>query len=85
MIQLAVGAHHWQNGNLRGCQSVWNKALQKCDDVAQMYEADVPDPLIFLIDLLSECVLTVVQGHDPLPTITDFATSVMSEQWLTFA
>lgn len=25
MIQLAVGTHHWNNGNRRGCQSVWNR------------------------------------------------------------
>ncbi len=83
MIQLAVGMHHWENGNLRGCRNVWNKALNKCDDLGQTYDLDVPGPLLYLIDLLVECLIAVEQDEDPVPIITEFATSVMSEQWFT--
>ena len=31
MIQLVVGAYHYSNGNMRGCQGQWQKALQKCE------------------------------------------------------
>ena len=81
MIQLAVGTHHWQNDNMRGCRSVWQKALQKCDDLSQLYDDEVPDALIFLIDLISECLIIVDHGGDPQPTLTDYAIRVMSEQW----
>lgn len=85
MIQLAVGMHHWQNKNLKGCRSVWNKALQKCDDLGQTYGTDVPHPLFFLIDVLYTCLLTVESSEDPTPIITEFATSVLSEQWFNVA
>ena len=87
MIQLAVGGHHWRHGNRKGCLSVWNKALQKCDDLAQMYDTDVeiPEPLILMIDLLYTCITTVEQEGDPVPLLTHFATAIMSEQWFTFA
>ena len=83
MIQLTVGMHHWENGNLRGCQSVWHKALQKCDDLGQQYEADVPEPLLLLINVLYESLTAVEQGQEPVPYITAFATTDLSDQWLT--
>ena len=85
MIQLAVGTHHWENGNQRGCRSVWNKALQKCDDLGQHYAQDVPEPLLLLINVLSDCLIAVELEQDPLSYITDFATLDLSDQWLSFA
>jgi hypothetical protein len=85
MIQLAVGSHHWRHGNRKGCLSVWHKALQKCDDLAQLDDTEVPTPLIRMIDLLYECITTVEQGGDPVPILTSFAASARFEQWLTFA
>ena len=83
MIQLAVGTHHWENGNQRGCRSVWNKALQKCDDLGQLYDAEVPIPLFQLITVLDECLNALEQGQDPLPHILAFAASDLSDQWVT--
>ncbi len=85
MIQLAVGTHHWENGNQRGCKSVWNKALQKCDDVGKYYDTDVPEPLLLLISVLSDCLTALELEQDPLPYITAFATLDLSDQWLTVA
>lgn len=85
MIQLAVGTHHWNNGNRRGCQSVWNKALNKCDTLGQHYDNEVPAPLLFLIALLYDCLMALEAEQDPLPLIADFAATTLSEQWLTFA
>jgi len=85
MIQLAVGGHHWRHGNRKGCLSVWHKAMQKCDDLASQYDTDVPAPLFLLIDLLYECIHAVQQDENPVPILTTFAMSIMSEQWLTFA
>ncbi len=85
MIQLAVGTHHWNNGNRRGCQSVWNKALNKCDSLGQQYDAEVPAPLLFLIALLYDCLMALEDEQAPLPLIAEFAATTLSEQWLTFA
>ena len=81
MIQLAVGMVHWQSGNLKGCKSVWRKALQKCDDVACLYDGEVPVPLLHLIAVLAEGLETAEQGHDPTPIMAHFATAVLSEAW----
>ncbi|MGQ4808324.1 hypothetical protein NKDENANG_01706 [Candidatus Entotheonellaceae bacterium PAL068K] len=84
MIQLVVGAYHLRNGNRKGCESLWNKALNKCDELAQTYDNEVPAPLLHLMALLSTC-LEAVQDHDePWPHLAAFATSVLSEAWFTF-
>ncbi|MDH3599389.1 MAG: DUF309 domain-containing protein [Candidatus Tectomicrobia bacterium] len=85
MIQLAVGTHHWEHGNQRGCCSVWGKALQKCDDLGQLYDHDVPAPLLHLICVLDEALSALEHSQDPLPHILAFAASALSDQWVTFA
>lgn len=84
MIHLVVGAYHLTNGNRTGCQSQWHKALQKCDTLRQMYEADVPEPLPRLTELLYTCLAAVTHGEAPWPHLHTFATSVVSEAWFTF-
>jgi Domain of unknown function (DUF309) len=84
MIQLAVGTHHWNNGNRRGCQSVWNKALDKCDALGQQYSTEVPAPLLYLMAVLSDCLVALAEAEDPLPLIADFATATLSDQWVNF-
>lgn len=84
MIQLAVGTHHWNNGNRRGCQSVWNKALNKCDALGQQYSTEVPAPLLYLMAVLSDCLVALEEEEDPLPLIADFATATLSDQWVNF-
>jgi hypothetical protein len=85
MIQLAVGTHHWNNGNRRGCKSVWSKALNKCDTLGQQCDAEVPVPLLCLIAVLYDCLMALEADQDPLPLIVDFATTTLSDQWATFA
>ncbi len=85
MIQLAVGTHHWNNGNRRGCQSVWNKALNKCDTLGQQYDMEVPAPLLYLMAVLYDCLVALEEDLEPLPLIADFAKTTLSDQWATFA
>jgi hypothetical protein len=85
MIQLAVGTHHWNHGNRRGCQSVWNKALDKCDTLGQQYDTEVPAPLLCLMAVLYDGLVALEEERDPLPVIADFATTTLSDQWVTFA
>jgi hypothetical protein len=81
MIQLVVGAYHFTNGNLRGCRGQWQKALQKCVDLAQGCEGPVPEPIARLHDMLCEGLDIVERGENPLPYVEAFAASVVSETW----
>ena len=81
MIQLVVGAYHYTNGNLRGCRGQWQKALQKCVDLAQKYEEPVPEPIAPLHDMLCTGLAIVERGENPLPHLQAFAASVVSETW----
>lgn len=83
MIQLAVGAYHYANGNLRGCRGQWQKALQKCDELRQRYAEPVPVPILQLHDVLCEALAIVERGDDPLPHVAAFAASGVSAAWFT--
>ena len=84
MIQLVVGAYHLKNSNRKGCESLWSKALVKCEDLAQTYEADVPEPLSSLTELLHTCLASLHRGEEPWGHITHFAHSVLSEAYFAF-
>lgn len=84
MIQLVVGAYHYQNGNMRGCQSQWHKALQKCDALLALESFVVPVQVQLMHDVLRTSLETVERGDDPLPALQTFAIAVMSEVWFTF-
>ena len=81
MIQLVVGAYHFTNGNLRGCRGQWQKARQKCVDLAPKYEEPVPEPITRLHDMLCESLAIVERGGNPLPHLEAFAASAVSEAW----
>ena len=83
MIQLVVGAYHYTNGNLRGCRGQWQKALQKCVDLAQSSAAPVPAPVTHVHDMLCEALAIVERGENPLPHVEAFAAGVVSETWFT--
>ena len=84
MIQLVVGAYHYNNGNMRGCQGQWQKALQKCEALLALESFQASAPVQLVHDVLLTSLETVGRGHDPLPALQTFATSVMSEAWFTF-
>ena len=83
MIHLVVGGYHFTNGNLRGCQGQWQKALQKCADLVPRYDAPVPEPITSLHAMLQEGLTMVESGANPLPPLEAFAASVVSENWFT--
>ena len=84
MIQLVVGTYHLQNGNRKGCNSLWNKALEKCDNLAQTYEANLPEPLSCLTALLHTCLASLHQDIEPWESIQHFADAEISEAWFCF-
>ena len=61
----------------------WQKALQKCVDLAQRYEEPVPEPIAPLHDMLCAALAMVERGENPLPHLQAFAASVVSETWFT--
>ena len=81
MIHLVVGGYHFTNGNLRGCQGQWQKALQKCADLMQRYDAPIPEPITCLYAMLHKGLTMVKNGDNPLPHLEAFAASVVSEDW----
>lgn len=84
MIQLVVGAYHLENGNRKGCGSLWSKALAKCEDLARLYAAEIPAPLSLLTRLLHTCLASLHRGEAPWAHITHFANAVLSEAWFDF-
>lgn len=84
MIQLVVGAYHFKNGNPKGCQSLWNKALLKCQDLTPTYEDNPPQQLSLLAALLQASLASLHHAEDPLPHLTHFANAVLSEAWFEF-
>ena len=84
MIQLTVGAYHYTNGNGRGCQGQWTKALEKCrrldgDDQASRQTTGS------LAAILEQSLQAVEAGQNPLPGVADFAAHTVSEDWFQFS
>ena len=84
MIQLAVGAYHYTNGNRRGCLGQWSKALQKCRQLGGL-EAEPQPPAALLAVALEASLQALADGEDPLPGLADFAANTVSEAWFFFS
>ena len=83
MIQLAVGAYHYTNGNRRGCQGQWSKALEKCRRLGGC--DDGRRQPTSLAAILEESLQAVADGEDPLPGIAVFAAHTVGEDWFQFS
>lgn len=84
MIQLSVGAYHFQNNNLTGCRNLWNKALKRCDTILADNIARNRDYVVHLKEILTECLQKAEAGHDPLPAVQAFASNIVTEEWFDF-
>ena len=84
MIQLAVGAYHYTNGNGRGCRGQWNKALDKCRRLGADDDA-AHQPPASLAAVLEGALQAVADGENPLPAIADFAAGTVGEDWFQFS
>ena len=83
MIQLAVGAYHYTNGNLRGCQGQWHKALQKCQELGGRDE-NPQQPAALLAGVLDTSLQALADGDNPLPGLAEFAAHTVCEDWFLF-
>jgi predicted metal-dependent hydrolase len=84
MIQLVVGAYHYSNGNRRGCQGQWLKALQKCETLLALEALQASAQVQLVHAILLQSLAAVERNDDPLPALRAFATESMSEAWFTF-
>lgn len=82
MIQLAVGAYHYTNGNLRGCQGQWRKALQKC---RQLGSDDPRQPAALLAGVLEASLQALADGDNTLSGLAEFAANTVCEDWFQFS
>ena len=83
MIQLTVGAYHYTNGNMRGCQGQWSKALEKCRGLG--VNEGSQQPTASLASVLDVSLQAVANAENPLPGIADFATDTVDEDWFQFS
>ena len=84
MIQLVVGAYHYTNGNRRGCQGQWRKALHKCRQLGGV-DGEPLQHVALLADVLEISLQALADGEDPLPGLADFAANTVSEDWFLFS
>lgn len=84
MIQLSVGAYHFQNNNLAGCRNLWKKALIRCETI--LADNTVRDRyyVVQLEAILTECLQKAEAGQDPLPAVQAFASNIVTEDWFDF-
>ncbi len=84
MIQLSVGAYHYQNNNLNGCRNLWQKALARCE----ILEKDDTVTNYFIITslqkLLQQCLKQVERGKDPIRIVNEFSIQQMDDTWIEF-
>ena len=83
MIQFTVGAYHYTNGNMRGCQGQWSKALEKCRRLG--VDEGSQQPTASLAAILDVSLQAVANGENPLPGIADFAADTVDEDWFQFS
>ena len=84
MIQLSVGAYHFQQGNLNGCLNLWRKALHRVNVIIAYRLAVREAPVLALRKVLLACLECAVAGSDPLSIIQVFAVETVDLQWLDF-
>lgn len=84
MIQLVVGAYHYTNGNRRGCQGQWHKALHKCRQLGGIDEEPLQHAAR-LAEVLETSLQTLADGGNPLSGLADFAAYTVSEDWFLFS
>ena len=84
MIQLVVGAYHYTNGNQRGCQGQWHKALQKCHQLDGIDEQPF-QPTQALAGALETSLQALADGDNPLPGLAEFAANTVCEDWFLFS
>ncbi|HQV30665.1 MAG TPA: DUF309 domain-containing protein [Calditrichia bacterium] len=82
LIQLSVGAYHYQNDNLRGCRNLWNKALKRCNLLLQE-AGPIPAPLVIALQsLLVQALLATHSGSNPLPLLHAFSRKTLDVSWV---
>lgn len=81
MIQLSVGAYHLEKRNRTGCRNLWNKALNRCNQLLENHPGQRQTPVAELRKTLLFCLEKTAAGEDPRPEIQRFATKIVKPGW----
>ncbi len=84
MIQLSVGAYHFENNNLTGCRNLWNKALKRCDALLSGRKDNHIGEIFQLRNVLKTVLREIERDGKPLAQIQHFATKIVTPDWLDF-
>jgi len=84
MIQLSVGAYHYQNNNLNGCRNLWKKALSRCELLLADETVMNHSIVTLLQELLQQCLTQVAAGKNPIGVINEFSAQEMNASWIDF-
>lgn len=84
MIQLSVGAYHFENNNLTGCRNLWNKALKRCDALLSERNNKNSWEIHQLREILQIVLQEIEQNGEPLAQIQHFATTIVTPDWFDF-
>jgi predicted metal-dependent hydrolase len=85
MIQLSVGAYHFEKQNRTGCLNLWNKALKRCNQLLENHAGPRLAPVAELREALLLCLEKTAAGEDPRPEIRRFAANTVQPGWFEFA
>ncbi len=84
MIQLSVGAYHFENDNLTGCRNLWNKALKRCELLLSDRKGEKVDEVLLLKNVLQNALRELEQDGKPLAQIQHFAKKIVTPEWFDF-
>ncbi len=84
MIQLSVGAYHFETANLTGCRNLWYKALKHCNNIMAEEQVKTSDYVIQLKSVLLRCLRKIEDHEDPLPDVRNFAATTVTAEWFDF-
>ena len=84
MIQLSVGAYHYENKQMRGCRNLWRKGLIRSENLL-IYEEQPPRDWVWeLLSVFQQCQDALAREEDPLPLVLHFARNTVGNSWLTY-
>jgi len=84
MIQLSVGAYHFENNNLTGCRNLWNKALKRCEALLSGRKDNHIGEILQLRNVLKTVLREIERDGEPLAQIQHFATKIVTPEWFDF-
>lgn len=84
MIQLSVGAYHFQKNNHTGCRNLWTKAFHRCEVLLADSAVQEKHIVEKLKKMLQHGLRQLEQKGNPLSMLDEFANRTVNEGWVNF-